>query len=145
MAINYSHEEAYIYLPDNRVYHKVGILNKVPFSAEECKLFEGGVLMHNHPSETFSPEDIVFGIKWQLKGMRVITPNKQIIAMISDYKSAFNYDDVVNAYNEGIKNLVTKMNTSNSKVVDSISQDMLYYEITKFLKELGIRYKVKNL
>lgn len=37
------------------------------------------------------------------------------------------------------------MNTSNSKVVDSIRQDMLHYEITEFLKELGIRYKVKNL
>ena len=101
--------------------------------------------MHNHESKTFSPEYIVFGIKWQLKEMRVITPNKQFIAMISDYKSAFNYEDVVNAYNEGIKNLVTKMNTSNSKVVDSIRQDMLHYEITEFLKELGIRYKVKNL
>lgn len=42
--------------------------------------------------------------------------------MMSDYKSAFNYEDIVNAYNEGIKNLVTKMNTSNSKVVDSISK-----------------------
>ena len=82
LAINYSHEEAYIYLPNNRVYHKVGILNKVSFSDEECKLFEGGVLMHNHPYETFSPDDIEFAIKHKIKEIRVITPDKQYRAVI---------------------------------------------------------------
>ena len=42
LATNYDHEEAYVYLPDGRVYHKVGVLNKVPLSVEELKLFEGG-------------------------------------------------------------------------------------------------------
>ena len=66
----------HIYLPNNRVYHKVGILNKVSFSDEECKLFKGGVLMHNHPYETFFPDDIEFAIKHKIKEIRVITPDK---------------------------------------------------------------------
>ena len=82
LATNYSHEEAYIYLPNNRVYHKVGILNKVSFSDEECKLFKGGVLMHNHPYETFFPDDIEFAIKHKIKEIRVITPDKQYRAVI---------------------------------------------------------------
>ena len=82
MATNYSHEEAYIYLPNNRVYLKVGILNKVSFSDEECKLFKGGVLIHNHPYETFSPDDIEFAIKYKIKEIRVITPDKQYRAVI---------------------------------------------------------------
>lgn len=50
LAKNYDHEEAYVFLKDKRVYPLVGVLNKVAFTNEECKLFEGGVLLHNHPS-----------------------------------------------------------------------------------------------
>lgn len=34
LATNYDHEEAYVYLPNGRVYHKVGVLNKVAFTTE---------------------------------------------------------------------------------------------------------------
>ena len=94
LATNYSHEEAYVYLPNNRVYHKVGILNEVPFSAKECKLFEGGVLMHNHPYETFSLEDIAFAIKYNLKEIQAITPVRQYRAIISKDIANYNINSI---------------------------------------------------
>ena len=38
--------------------------------------------MHNHPYETFSPDDIEFAIKHKIKEIRVITPDKQYRAVI---------------------------------------------------------------
>lgn len=82
LATNYDHEEAYVFLPDGRVYHKVGVLNKVTFTTDECKLFEGGVLMHNHRSETLSFQDVYFAISSRLNEIRAICPNKQFSIII---------------------------------------------------------------
>ena len=122
LATNYSLEEAYVYLPNNRVYHKVGVLNKVPFSAEECKLFEGGVLMHNHPYETFSPNDAVFAIMHKIREIRVITHGKQYRAIIpQDFFDNYNYKIIANKV-EYIKN--------------ELSEQMLNFDSKKYERYL---------
>ena len=139
LATNYDHEEAYVFLKDKRVYHKVGVLNKVPLSAEELKLFEGGVFIHNHPNTTFSPNDIITAIKYKFKEIRVITSSNQYKAVTS----SFNFDkssmeDIKRLYNTAIKQVEEKINSSNSRVAEGIISNMQHYEIKEFLKLLKV-------
>ena len=60
------HEEAYAFLADGTVYHKVGIKNKVSFNAHELQLFKNADLFHNHPGNdqpSLSKEDINFMLR----------------------------------------------------------------------------------
>ena len=115
LATNYDHEEAYVYLPDGRVYHKKGVLNKVAFTTEECKLFEGGVLMHNHPSATFSPEDIAFGIKHKLKEIRAVAPDKQYRAKLTQDLGELSLQSIKGQIEEAKDDIEKSMRGFNSK------------------------------
>ena len=140
LATNYDHEEAYVFLKDKRVYHKVGALNKVPFTAEECKLFEGGVLLHNHPSETFSPNDIAFGIKNKLKEIRVIVPEKQYRAIIpKEMYNKYGYKEVDDMVEKVKDSLSKRMAEFNSRKYLLYLVNFHYYAMKEFFKENKIK------
>lgn len=143
LATNYDHEEAYVFLKDKRVYHKVGVLNKVPLSAEELKLFEGGVLLHNHPYKSLSEEDVAFAIRYKLRDIRVVTSTR-CCKIVLPQKLEYSQKEVVGLINQGYECLSASMRKMNSKK-GRIRQDMEHYLWKEIVRFSNLRYNVSNL
>ena len=144
LAANYDHEEAYVFLPDGRVYHKKGVLNKVAFTTEECKLFEGGVLMHNHPYKSLSEEDVTFAIRYKLREIQVVT-SARCCKMILYQNLGYSQTEIKDLIDKGYEHLSASMRKANSIKVDMIRQDMEHYLWKEVVQFTNFRYYVSNL
>lgn len=143
LATNSDHEEAYVFLPDGRVYHKVGVLNKVPLSEDELKLFEGGVFIHNHPNTTFSPNDIFTAIRYKFKEIHVVTPITHYIADVST--NSLSMEKVHQIHDKSIIAVTKRVWKVDSKRAQHMQMNAQLYEIEEFLKQLGLPYYIKEL
>lgn len=140
----YTHEEAFAFLDDGRIFYKKGVLGEVPLDEDEKMLLKNSIFMHNHPETIFSPNDILTSIKYGFKEIHVITSTHKYIAITSDFDlSKSSLFKVREMYNDALSIVYDKIMSSNSKIADKIRMNMQLYESEEFLRLLGIRYIIK--
>lgn len=89
IRMNKAYETAISFNKDGEVVlNKDGQSRHVAFTAEECRKLKNTIMTHNHPSgwaypensvrrigNSFSEDDILMAVRWDLAEMRAVTPN----------------------------------------------------------------------
>lgn len=79
-------ETAVAWLRDGTRFEKTGgSTNSVTFTNAEQRQFDGGVMLHNHPSSnSFSPDDVVFAHQTRMAEMHVASRRADYVLRIAD-------------------------------------------------------------
>lgn len=138
------HEEVYVLLSDGRVYHKVGIGDRVNFSDEEKAMFAGGVLLHNHYHEPLSPQDIAFAYRYRLKESHALAVDNEYIVFAPEERGKdYTKNEII--YGLGLQAeeiFDSKRKKANSIVADRMTATMPTHLMRELCSLLGMECKI---
>ena len=143
---NYTHEVAYVILQDGRTYCKSGAKDVVNFSKLECSFFRDGVLYHNHPKDTLSPHDVIFAVRHKLSEIKVIAPDAEYSAKLTDETFSFSdksFDELYSIYDKIGDRICESMKGMNSKDYSKALSRFDETNLQDFCKLMGIVYAKK--
>lgn len=134
-------EEAYVFLADGRVMHKNGNATMVSFSAQERGMLEGADLIHSHPSETLSPEDIAFAANNRLNSIEAVTKDVRYTAETTAETPTMTLQEVKEAWNRMGDEIFAEMQKMNSAEYDKALLHFQQENIRRLCEYLSINYK----
>jgi hypothetical protein len=148
-----SFESAGVFSNDGSIIlQKDGEKDNVDFNKKEMKLCKGKIFTHNHPSNNsgFSPADIKFACKCEVKEMRAITPENEVcvIKMVdgSNFKPEL-WDNIENLSYVADKNIRIQFNKAindgNMTIKEANKKHWNKVWVTVFEIISEIKYEVK--
>jgi len=146
------HEEAYSFLADGTVYHKIGGKNKVSFNNHELKLLKNADLLHNHPGNdqpSLSKEDIQFALKHGLKSISSINNGVKYTFENSNldlpkWLNDSNYNSYNDFYKEVVDDVYKEMFVKDSKTYDVFLRNMDHHFNKEIAKRLKLKYSASS-
>ena len=141
LSMDFTHEEAYTELSDGRVYHKRGGRNNVEFSPEECKMFSGGSLYHNHYNETLSLKDIYFAINNNLSSISAVTNDYTFEAKVTADTLRLDWDSVSKIHKDCGDEIEKRMKSMNSRDYMKVLLDFQHLNMEATCRALNIDYR----